>query len=70
MPAEDDPSYASWSAAIRRELAELDAGAAVVGHSIGATILIQTIAERPPERPGCSDRADRSAVRRRGRLAG
>ena len=51
MPAEDAPGYASWSAAIRRELAELDAGAAVVGHSIGATILIQTIAERPPERP-------------------
>ena len=50
MPGEDDPTYASWSAAIRREVAELDAGAVVAGHSIGATILIQALAERPPER--------------------
>ena len=48
MPAEDDPSYGRWSPAIRRELAKLDAGAVVVGHSVGATILIQTIIEQPP----------------------
>ena len=50
MPDEDDPSYARWSAAIRREMADLDAGAVVVGHSVGATILINAIAEQPPTR--------------------
>src|SRR5215469_1473256 len=35
MPNEDDPSYASWSAAIRRELTALDDGAVVAGHSVG-----------------------------------
>ncbi|NES16010.1 MULTISPECIES: alpha/beta fold hydrolase [Micromonospora] len=50
MPDEDDPSYARWSAAIRRELAGLDDCAVVAGHSVGATILVNTLAERPPER--------------------
>jgi pimeloyl-ACP methyl ester carboxylesterase len=51
MPAEDDPNYARWSGAIRRELAELADGAIVVGHSIGAAILVNTLAEQPPEKP-------------------
>jgi pimeloyl-ACP methyl ester carboxylesterase len=51
MPDEGDPSYGRWSAAIRRELADLDDGAVVVGHSVGATILINALAEQPPE-PG------------------
>jgi pimeloyl-ACP methyl ester carboxylesterase len=50
MPDEEDPSYARWSAAIRRELADLDDGAVVAGHSVGATILVQALAEQPPER--------------------
>lgn len=49
MPDEDDPSYAKWSAAIRHEMAALDGGAVVVGHSVGATILVNALAERPPE---------------------
>lgn len=49
MPQEDDPSYARWGAAIRRELTALDEGAVVVGHSVGATILIGVVAESPPE---------------------
>lgn len=49
MPDEDDPSYARWSAAIRREMTALDAGAVVVGHSVGATILVNALAERLPE---------------------
>lgn len=47
MPAEDDPSYASWSAAIRREMADLNDGAVVAGHSVGATIMIHALAEQP-----------------------
>jgi pimeloyl-ACP methyl ester carboxylesterase len=50
MPDEGDPSYARWSAAIRREMAGLDGGAVVAGHSVGATILVHALAEQPPER--------------------
>jgi pimeloyl-ACP methyl ester carboxylesterase len=50
MPDEDDPGYARWSAAIRHELAGLDDGAIVAGHSVGGTILVNTLAEQPPER--------------------
>jgi len=48
MPAEADPSSANWGPAIRREIADLDEGAVVVGHSVGATILIHTLSEQPP----------------------
>jgi hypothetical protein len=50
MPDEGDPSYARWSTAIRREMADLDDGAVLAGHSVGATILINALAEQPPER--------------------
>lgn len=50
MPDEHDPSYAAWSAPLRDEVARLDDGAAVVAHSIGATVLINALAEQPPER--------------------
>ncbi|MFE9694334.1 alpha/beta fold hydrolase [Micromonospora sp. NPDC005806] len=49
MPDEDDPSYARWSAAIGREIKALDDGAVVAGHSVGGTILVNALAERPPE---------------------
>src|SRR5262249_1243729 len=49
MPDEGDPSYARWSAAIRREMAALDDGAVVVGHSVGAAILLHALAEQPPD---------------------
>jgi pimeloyl-ACP methyl ester carboxylesterase len=51
MPDEHDPSYARWSAAIQGEVTTLDDGAVVVGHSVGGTILINTLAERPPQGP-------------------
>ena len=47
MPDEGDPSYARWSTAIRREMTVLDDGAIVVGHSVGAAILINALAEQP-----------------------
>lgn len=50
MPDEGDPGYARWSTAIRREMADLDDGAVAVGHSVGATILVNALAEQPPER--------------------
>lgn len=50
MPDEDNPSHARWSAAIRREMADLNDGAVVAGHSVGGTILINALAEQPPKR--------------------
>jgi predicted alpha/beta hydrolase family esterase len=48
MPDEDDPSYARWGPAIRREIAALGDRAIVVGHSVGGTLLIRSLAEQPP----------------------
>ncbi|WP_333739870.1 alpha/beta fold hydrolase [Streptomyces sp. IBSBF 2806] len=48
MPDEDDPSPAHWAPAVHRELADLADGAIAVGHSVGATILVHALAERPP----------------------
>lgn len=48
MPDEDDPGYVPWSAALRQELAVLDDGAVVVGHSVGGTVLVHTLASGPP----------------------
>jgi predicted alpha/beta hydrolase family esterase len=50
MPSEDDPSYATWKATLQKEFATLSDGAILVGHSIGGTILINALAEHPPER--------------------
>jgi predicted alpha/beta hydrolase family esterase len=50
MPDEGDPSYARWSAAIQREMQDLDDDAVVAGHSVGAAILVNTLAQQPPAR--------------------
>ena len=64
MPDEGDPSYARWSAAIRREMADLDDGAVVAGHSVGATILDQCARRAAAGAGARGDRADRRSVRR------
>ena len=48
MPNEADPKYAAWKATLKRQFAGLDDGAILVGHSIGGTILIRTLADDPP----------------------
>ena len=50
MPNEGDPSYPAWKAALEKELAALNDGAVLVGHSLGGTFLIHALAEHPPER--------------------
>jgi predicted alpha/beta hydrolase family esterase len=50
MPNEDDPSYAKWKPTLERELAALNDGAILVGHSIGGTMLVNALAEHLPER--------------------
>jgi predicted alpha/beta hydrolase family esterase len=49
MPNEADPSYRAWKAALLSEFDSLQDGAILVGHSVGATILIHTLAEQPPK---------------------
>jgi predicted alpha/beta hydrolase family esterase len=49
MPNEADPRYSTWSAALLRELDNLEGGAILVGHSVGATILIHVVAEFLPK---------------------
>lgn len=48
MPDEADPRFASWKTAIKEQLAALEDGAIVVGHSIGGTILINSLGEESP----------------------
>ena len=48
MPNEDDPQAAAWRIALETEIAALQNGAIVVGHSLGGTILINVLAERAP----------------------
>jgi predicted alpha/beta hydrolase family esterase len=50
MPNEADPTYAAWKAALAREIAALDDGAILIGHSVGGAILINALAEEPPDR--------------------
>jgi hypothetical protein len=49
MPSEADPSYAGWAPVITGEIAALSDGAIVVGHSVGATVMINVLAENPPK---------------------
>ena len=47
MPSEDDPNADGWDPAIRREVETLDDGAVVVGHSVGAVVLLDGLARWP-----------------------
>jgi predicted alpha/beta hydrolase family esterase len=48
MPNESDPKFASWQRAIDKEIGALRSPAALVGHSVGGTMLINALAEHPP----------------------
>lgn len=50
MPGEEDPHYPAWKARIEQEFVALDERAILVGHSIGAAILVNVLAEQPGER--------------------
>lgn len=51
MPEDDDPSGATWIPAIREAIASLEDGAVVIGHSIGATLLVHALESGPQDRP-------------------
>ena len=50
MPSEDDPDSMAWKEAIDRELRKLSDGVILVGHSIGAAILFDYLADGHLER--------------------
>jgi predicted alpha/beta hydrolase family esterase len=45
MPGEDAPEYPAWKRRISEELAALGSGTVLVGHSLGASILLKAIAD-------------------------
>jgi hypothetical protein len=47
MPNESNPDFRAWSEATAQQIARLNEDAILVGHSIGGTILIHTVAEQP-----------------------
>lgn len=47
MPDEDRPRAAAWGEAISAELSLLGARPVLVGHSVGATVLVETLVSRP-----------------------
>ena len=50
MPNEGEPLYATWKAALYKEMKQLDDSAILVGHSVGGTILLHAVAEQRPKR--------------------
>jgi predicted alpha/beta hydrolase family esterase len=50
MPNEASPEPTAWKKAIERELGRLPDGAILVGHSVGAAILIDYLADPNPRR--------------------
>lgn len=47
MPNEADPQFDAWTATLAQELASLRDGAILIGHSIGGTLLLHTLASHP-----------------------
>ena len=52
LPHEEDPIWAAWGPTIRHELAALDDTAVVIGHSVGGTLLVQALVDRPQRLAG------------------
>ena len=51
MPNEDSPEVEAWKDRISEELATMDGEVVLVGHSVGAVILLKYLSEEEPERP-------------------
>jgi predicted alpha/beta hydrolase family esterase len=47
MPEEDNAPYAAWQAEIEARLAGLNGPVALVGHSVGGSVLLKFLCERP-----------------------
>lgn len=51
MPDEDRPEYEAWKRKLSEELSVVDGKAVLVGHSLGASILLKFLSEEEPEIP-------------------
>jgi uncharacterized protein len=51
MPDEESPEYEAWKEEIEQELAALDGEVILVGHSLGALILMKYVSEEGVEKP-------------------
>ena len=51
MPHEDSPGYGAWKDRISEELARMGGGAILVGHSLGASVLVKFLSEEAPAEP-------------------
>lgn len=51
MPDEDSPEYEAWKDRIAQELTALDGQVILVGHSLGASILLKYLSEEKVEKP-------------------
>lgn len=52
MPNEDDPDYTAWKARILADLKDMGRDAILVGHSIGASVIIKLLTEAAPSIAG------------------
>ncbi len=50
MPDEDDAPYEQWRRQIEQELADAAGPVAIVGHSVGASVLMKWLSERDDEK--------------------
>jgi uncharacterized protein len=51
MPHEDTPDYSAWNRVLIESITLLGDGVIVVGHSVGATIVLRSLAEKGPKQP-------------------
>ncbi len=52
MPNQESPVYEAWRVQIAKELVALDGEVILVGHSLGASILLKYLSEEKVEKPG------------------
>jgi predicted alpha/beta hydrolase family esterase len=52
MPNQESHVYEAWRVQIAKELVALDGGVILVGHSLGASILLKYLSEEKVEKPG------------------
>ena len=51
MPQEDSPEYPLWQEQLTKELAELEGDLVLVGHSLGASVLLKYLVEEKVSQP-------------------
>jgi hypothetical protein len=52
MPHPEKPSYALWKTALQQELEKLDSDVILIGHSLGASVVLKYLQETKPA-PAC-----------------